>query len=332
MKRQPIAGLALGLFQDDEPIFNRGYGFANLEHQVPVTPDTVFSIASVTKLFTGTAVFQLIEQGKLNLTDPIGDYLPNLPEAWRPIQLHHLLAHQSGIKSYTEVPDYWEMTRLDKSHEQVLALVADLQLQFAPGERYAYDNTGYYLLGLLIEAVSERPYGDFLQEHIFVSLGMTRTRINDPYAVVPGRAAGYSVHDGQLRKAEFYSASNTFSAGVLLSTVNDLARFGATLYTDKLLNATSRQLMGTPHLSQAQNELKLHFSVGYSWFRVTPPGKRPFIGHNGGMVGFATAFTHFPDEKITAVALYNVDNIAEPHALAHEAVELYLAEKAGSKK
>ncbi|MCA9955059.1 MAG: beta-lactamase family protein [Ardenticatenaceae bacterium] len=327
LKDRKIAGLVLGVFDAGEPLFNQGYGFANLEHQVPVTPDTVFSIASITKLFTGTAVFQLIDQGKLNLSDPIGIYLPDLPPAWQPIQIHHILAHQSGIKSYTEVPAYWEMTRQDKSYAEVLALMADLPLQFAPGERYTYDNTGYYLLGLLIEAVSSQTYGDFLQQHIFAPLGMRHTRVNDPSAVVPGRASGYTVQDGDLHNAEFYSASNTFSAGVLLSTVNDLGRFGAALHTDQLLSAASRQQMWTPHLSQAQNELKMHFSVGFSWFFVSPPGKRPFIGHNGGMVGFASAFIHFADEQVTAVALYNTDNIAEPHMLAHEAVELYLTEK-----
>lgn len=323
------AGLALGLFQEETPIFVRGYGLANLEHQIPTTPDTPFAIASITKLFTGTAVFQLIEQGKLHLTDPIGQHLPDLPQAWQAIQLRHILAHQSGIKSYTEVPEYWEMTQLDKSHEEVLALVADLPLQFAPDERYAYDNTGYYLLGLLIEAVSGQSYGDFLQANIFAPLGMNCTQVNDPYAVVPGRAAGYTVENGELRHAKFYSASNTFSAGVLLSTVNDLGRFGAALNTNQLLSATSRQQMWTPHLSQAQNELNNHFSVGYSWFFVEMPGKRPFVGHNGGMAGFASAFMHFVEERVTAVALYNTDNIAEPHALAHEVAALYRAEKVG---
>lgn len=185
------------------------------------------------------------------------------------------------------------------------------------------------MFGLLIEAVSGQPYGDFLQQHIFVPLGMSRTCANDPYAVVPGRAAGYSVAGGELRNAEFYSASNTFSAGVLLSTVNDLGRFGAALHTDQLLTAASRQQMWTPQLSQAQNELKNHFSVGYSWFFVAPLGKRPFLGHNGGMVGFASAFLHFAAERVTAVALFNTDNIAEPHTLAHDAMELYLAEKSG---
>jgi CubicO group peptidase (beta-lactamase class C family) len=129
-----------------------------------------------------------------------------------------------------------------------------------------------------------------------------------------------------LRNADYYSPSGTFAAGVLLSTVNDLARFGASWHTDQLLSAESRQRMWTPHLSQAQNELKNHFSLGYSWFFVEPPGKRPFMGHNGGMVGFASAFMHFPEEKVTAVALYNVDNIPEPHALLHEVAELYFAQ------
>ncbi|GJM41896.1 MAG: serine hydrolase [Ardenticatenaceae bacterium] len=326
LANRTVAGVAVGLFHAGEPIFVRGYGFANVEHQIPTTPDTPFSIASVTKLFTATAVFQLIEQGKLNLIDPIGNYLTELPQAWQPIQLHHILAHQSGIKSYTNVPEYWEATRIDRSHEQILALVADLPLQFSPGERYAYDNTGYYLLGLLIEAVSGQSYGEFLEQHIFSPLGMDQTQVNDPYAIVPGRAAGYSVERDELHNAEFYSASNTFSAGVLLSTVADLGRFAVSLHTNQLLSTSSRQQMWTPHPSREQNELQFHFTVGYGWFFVAPPEKRPFAGHNGGMVGFASAFMHFVDERVTAVALYNSDTITEPHALAHKAAEIYLSQ------
>jgi CubicO group peptidase (beta-lactamase class C family) len=128
-----------------------------------------------------------------------------------------------------------------------------------------------------------------------------------------------------MRHAAYYSPSGTYSAGVLLSTVNDLGKFGASLYTNKLLTETSRQQMWTPHLSQAQNELAMHFSVGYSWFFVEPPGQRPFIGHNGGMLGFASAFIHFRAERVTAVALYNIDTVAQPHKLCQEIVEFYLA-------
>lgn len=323
MTERQVPGVAVGVVRGDVPLLLKGYGYANVEHQVPVTVDTLFGIASVTKLFTGTAVFQLIEQGKLKLTDTIGQHLPSLPKAWQPITIHHLLAHQSGIKSYTEVAAYWETTRLDISRKQILALVADLPLQFEPGERYAYDNTGYYLLGLLIEAVSGQSYGDFLRQHIFTPLGMTQTRPNDPYAIVPNRAAGYTVNGSDLQNAEYYSPSGTYSAGVLLSSVHDLAQFAQALYTDKLLSAESRELMWTVQLSQAQNELKMQFQMGYSWFYVMG-GKRPFYGHNGGMVGFNSAFLHYPDDKTTVIALYNSDTVGEPHALCTKVAEAFL--------
>ena len=147
------------------------YGLANLEHNVPVMPETVFEIASVTKLFTSQAILRLVQDGRITLDDPVSSYLADLPEAWQPITIRHCLAHQSGIPNYTAVERYWQITRDAKSHEQMLDLVRDLPLSFAPGTRHAYDNTGFYLLGMVIEAVTEQSYGDYLERYYFRAAG-----------------------------------------------------------------------------------------------------------------------------------------------------------------
>lgn len=321
-QKHHIPGLSVAILREQEIVLAEGYGWANLEHDVPATADTVYEIASITKLFTATAVMQLAESGRLELSHPIGQYLPHLPKAWRPITIQQLLSHQSGIRSYTEVGQYWQTTRLDISREELLSYVADLPLDFPPGQKYSYDNTGYYLLGFLIEAVSGRNYGDFLTKHIFRPLGMHNTQVNDPYAIVKNRAAGYSYdqHSNQITHKPYYSTTGTFSAGVLLSTVNDLAKFAQSLYSDLLLTADGRAQMWTPYPSEQENERKFDFSLGLGWFLVDHPNGR-FAGHNGGIQGFASAFVHLLDSKTTFIVLCNQDMVAEPHQIGFELLE-----------
>ncbi|MEM7331885.1 MAG: serine hydrolase domain-containing protein [Chloroflexota bacterium] len=324
IQEKQVPGLAFGLIDNNNPILVDGFGLENVEHQIPVTPDSVFSIASITKVFTATAVFQLIEQGKLKLTDTLGQHLPHLPKAWHPVQIHHILCHQSGIKSYTEVEAYWKSTRLDLPKDHILELVADLPIQFEPGARQAYDNTGYYLLGYLIEKLSEKSYGDYLKQAIFAPLGMAQTEVNDPYKIIPGRANGYTHKNRVIQNAEYYSPTGTYSAGMMVSSITYLIKFNSSLYTDKLLSEDSRRLMWTPRPSQANNEAQFNYVLGYGWFLVTTENGRLFAGHNGNMVGFCSSFTHFIKEKITVIALYNYDLISIPHELPHQIVEMYL--------
>ncbi len=327
MQEKQIPGLAFGLIDDGNPIFVKGFGLANVEHQVPVTADTVFSIASITKLFTATAVFQLIEQDKLKLTDTLGQHLPHLPKTWHPIQIHYILCHQSGIKSYTEVEAYWKTTRLDLPNDSILDLVAELPLQFEPGTRQAYDNTGYYLLGYLIEKISGQTYGDFLKEHIFEPLGMHSTQANDPYKIIPHRSSGYTQKGGAIKNAEYYSPTGTYAGGVVVSSLNDLIAFNHSLYSDQLLTQASRELLWTPHPSIENNESQFNYALGYGWFLVTTENGRKFAGHNGSMVGFCSSFSHFLEDKITVIALYNYDLITLPHELPHQIVEMHLGDR-----
>jgi D-alanyl-D-alanine carboxypeptidase len=319
MHDQHIPGMALAIQRGQDVLHEGYYGLANLEHGIAVTAQTVFEIASVTKLLTAQAVLHLAQGGKISLDEPVMTYLPDLPQTWNAITVRHCLAHQSGIPNYTSVETYGDYARDAKSYEQVLDLVRDLPLNFPPGTRHAYDNTGFYLLGLLIEAVSGKSYGDYLGEIILNPLGMTHTQVNDYDVIVPNRAQGYVYADGLLHNKPFYDTSNTFSAGILLSTVRDLLLWRASLFNDSVLNAEYRKLWWTPHLSVEGNE-RPHYMLGLGWFMLDDLVGR-FYGHNGGIPGFATAFLYLPVTDVTAVVMCNTNFVNDPHKIALAAIQ-----------
>lgn len=318
-----MPGLAAGLIDASRPAypltFSESFGFAQLELSVPLTSDGVFEIASVTKLFTAEAVMLLVHEGRLRLSDTLGQHLGNLPESWQGITLEQVLRHQSGIRNYTAVPEYWLHTHENLSREHILSLVRDLPLDFAPGSRYAYDNTGFYLLGLLLEAVSGLSYGELLQERIFKPLYMNSTRVQDYECLVERRVAGYSKVEGRIRNKPFYSPTGTFSAGCLLSNLSDLSRWAASLHTEALLPLELREQMWTAQPSAEGNERDQGFEMGLGWFRLDNEGQ-PFWGHNGGILGFGSSFVHLPERKLTAIVLTNCDWLENPHQLALELI------------
>ena len=319
MTEHHLPGLAVGIQRGGDVLHEGYFGLAHLEHDVPVKAETVFEIASVTKLFTSQAIMRLAQDGRIALDDPVSAYVAELPETWQPVTIRHCLAHQSGIPNYTAVERYWQITRDDKSHAQVLDLVRDLPLTFAPGTRHAYDNTGFYLLGMLIEAVTGQSYWEYLDTIIFKPLGMTHTLANDYDRIVPNRAQGYvyGQDDGSLHNKRFYDTSNTFSAGILLSTVRDLLAWAEALHSDAILNAASRDLWWTPHPSQTANERETAYpyTLTLGWFIVDDPIAQ-FYGHNGGIEGFASALLYFPATEISAVVLTNCNFVNAPHKLA----------------
>jgi CubicO group peptidase (beta-lactamase class C family) len=317
---QHIPGLSLIVQRGaQDTLVELYHGMANLEHKVPVTADTLFEIASVTKLFTAQAVLKLAQDGRIRLDNPISHYLDQLPAAWQPVTIRHCLAHQSGLPSYTDPDAYWSQTRRDKTHVEVLDLVREKPLMFAPGGRYHYDNTGFYLLGLLIETVSGESYADYVARVIFKPLGMTGTQANDYARIIPNRADGYKFRDGALYNKQFYSTSNTFSAGILLSNPRDLLRWRRSLFNDQILNADYRRVWWTPHPSHAGNERGLGFSVGLGWFLVDSPAGT-FAGHNGGIEGFAASFMYLFDHDLTVIALCSAGHVNEPHRLCFAAL------------
>lgn len=319
MQEQHIPGLAIGINQADTVLVEQYHGYANLEHNVPVTSNTLFEIASVTKLFTAQAILLLVQDGAIALDDYIKQYVDSLPSAWERVTIQHCLAHQSGIPNYTTVDQYWQITPNNKTHAEMLSLVRELPLRFDPGARHAYDNTGFYLLGLVIEQVSGIEYEKFLAHRIFTPLHMTNTQANNYAAIIAHRAQGYTYQDDRLTNKAFYSTSNTFSAGILLSTLQDLMTWHVALFDDRLLNRYLRQLWWTPHPSVAENERTNNYTMGLGWFIVDSPFGQ-FLGHNGGIVGFAASLLYFPHTDVSAFVLCNAGHVAEPHQIAFKVI------------
>jgi D-alanyl-D-alanine carboxypeptidase len=320
ISQQHIPGLAIGIQQGDSVLHEGYYGKANIEHDVPVTESTVFEIASVTKLFTAQTILRLIQDGKIRFEDTIASYIDGLPEAWKGVTIQHILAHQSGIPNYTSIDRYWELTRHAKSFTQILDLVRDLPMNFPPGKRHSYDNTGYYLLGKLIEVVEKRSYAEVLHGLIFDPLQMTQTQANDYARIIPHRAQGYVQREGVMHNKDFYDMSNTYSAGNVVSTVRDLLKWKRSLYDNTILNEDYRRLWWTPHPSEEANERQSGFNTGLGWFMVESK-LGVFLGHNGGVAGFASSFIHFREVNVTGIALCNGSHIQEPHKILLDVIE-----------
>jgi CubicO group peptidase (beta-lactamase class C family) len=323
MTQNQIPGLSVAVVQEGKPVLVKGYGLANVEHSVPATEHTVYEIASVGKTFTATVTMMLVEEGVISLDQPIADYLDNPPQAWYPVRIKHILSHQSGIPSYTDAQNYWEITRLDLSKVEILALVTDFPPKFQPGEFSAYDNTGYYLLGLMLEKVTGQSYGDLLRDRIFAPLGMNATVMNHPRDIVPHRAAGYRWQHNQLVNKPYYSPSVTYSAGGQLSSVADMVRWEQALCSATLLRQSTLDQMWTAHLPKHGDDWeKLRYVAGLGWW-VINYGDRRVVSHNGSILGFASNITRFIDDKITVIVFCNLDQITRPDAIAKEIAGYY---------
>ncbi|MDZ8051041.1 MAG: serine hydrolase domain-containing protein [Aulosira sp. ZfuVER01] len=326
--KNQIPGLSVAVLREGKPILVKGYGLANVEHSVPASEKTVYEIASVGKTFTATVTMMLVEEGVISLDEAIAVYLDNLPIAWQSVTIKQILSHQSGIPNYTHAPNYWEITRLDLSKSEILALVTDLPLKFPPGEFSAYDNTGYYLLGLMLEKVTQKSYGNLLRERIFEPLGMNATIMNHPRDIVLHRAAGYRFLEGKLVNKPYYSPSVTYSAGGQLSSVEDMVRWEQALYGKNLLKQSTLDLMWTPHpANQGDDWEKLRYVAGLGWWILNYSDRR-VVGHNGAILGFASNITRFIDDKITVIVLCNLEQISRPDAIAKEIAGYYCSELA----
>lgn len=304
-KDEHVPGIAIAVIKDGKVIRRQGYGFADLEHKARVTPDTPYQIASVTKQFTATAIMMLVEDGKLKLDDKISQHLTALPTAWNEVTIRQLLNHTSGIKSYTNMPDFGKVARTDFSHQEILNMVAKEPLEFAPGAGWNYNNTGYFLLGMTIEKISGKPYGEFLAERIFKPLGMNRTQVNDLQIVVPGRARGYTWDGTAIRNGEYVSPTQPYAAGALISTIDDMTKWEAALASGKLLTRPSwDQMWTTTRLTTGKTE-----GYGFGWSLGELNGHK-LIEHSGGIPGFSTDIARFADDRVTVIVLCNSDRVS----------------------
>lgn len=318
MRRQHIPGLALLVARDGKIVRAGGFGLSNVELQVPVKPETVFQSGSIGKQFTATVVMMLGEEGKVGLDDSLTKYFPDAPQSWKEVTIRELLSHTAGFGDYPKDFNF----RKDWTEDELLKLVENIPLAFAPATKWEYSNFGYLTLGILIHRVTGEFYGDFLQQRIFQPLGMTSTRIISEADIVSNRAAGYRLVKGELKNQEWVAPMiNTTADGSLYFSILDLAKWDAALYTEKLLKKSSLDLMWTP--ARLKNGQANSGHYGFGWFIDDRNGHR-CVHHDGSWQGFETAIDRYIDDRVTVVALTNLAD-ADPGKITRRVAEMYLA-------
>lgn len=297
MQKQHLPGLSLVVIKDQKIIKSEGYGLANVELNVPARPDTVYKIGSVSKQFIATGIMLLVEEGKISLDDHISKFLEGTPDTWKNITVRHLLTHTSGI--VREAPGFDPLKI--QADADVIKTAYSLPLRFAPGDKWEYCNVGYFSLAEIIHKVTGKPWGDYLQERLFAPLGMSSTRTTTMTDIVQNRANGYVWGEGTLRNATNYIALRP--SGAFLSTVLDLVKWDAALYSDKILKQSALNQMWTPvKLNDGTTD-----DYGFGW-EIETVGGHKRVHHGGALPGFRAQLARFVDDKTTVVILTNGDN------------------------
>jgi len=285
--------------RDGAIVLNKAYGMANLELDVPNTPATKFRLGSITKQFTAASILLLEERGKLKIDDKVKTYLPDAPMAWDRITVFNLLTHTSGIPNFTALADYNTIKLSARTADSSVAAVRDKTLDFGPGEKMSYSNSGYLVLGDIIEKVSGQSYEQFVADNIFTPLGMIDSGYDSNTAVIKRRASGYIKTPEGYVNAGYIHMSIPHAAGALYSTTGDLLKWEQTLFAGKVVSKASLDRMITP--------FKNNYALGLT---STIVNGRRVISHGGGIDGFNTHLAYYPDTKTVIVALSNVNGTA----------------------
>jgi CubicO group peptidase (beta-lactamase class C family) len=297
MARQKVPGVGIGIVKQGKVFLAKGYGFANLEHQVPVGPETLFQSGSLGKQFTAMAVMLQVEAGKLSLEDPLSKFFPEAPASWATITVRHLLNHTSGLPDLEGKLDY----RKDYSDEDLARYAYALPLEFTPGSRWSYSNTGYVLLGILVNRVAGIFYGDVLRERVFKPSGMTTARIINEDDIIPHRAAGYRLVKGELKNQEWVSPSlNTTGDGSLYVSLRDMIAWDAAVQAHAILKPESWKEI----LSPARLNSGATYPYGFGWQLDERDGK-PVHRHGGQWQGFTTYFVRYLGDSLSIIVLTN---------------------------
>lgn len=302
MDQPQAVGFSLAVARDGEVLLETTRGLADLEFKAPADTETIFRIGSVTKQFTAAAIMKLVERKKLTLDSPLHKFLPNVHSSERTVTIRQLLNHTSGIPSYTSQPQFFAKgSALNLTHEELLAFTDGVPFDFEPGEGWNYSNTGYYLLGMVIEAVDGRPYAQFLQDEFFGPLGLTRTRYGSGRDIIPNRAQGYDLGpDGQLVNDALISMKTPGAAGALVSTAGDLVRWQLALTEGRAVSKASYQEMIDSGVPTGQGDAR----YGFGLF-ITGTGEDRRIGHAGGIPGFNSELTLLPEQNLHVAAISN---------------------------
>jgi len=285
-----------------KPIYRQAFGMADLENNVTMKAEHVFEIGSITKQFTAVAILMLLEQGKLSLEDPVSKYIDNYPMHGHTITIHHLLTHTSGIKSYTGMERWTKLWRNDMTPAEMVDLFKSEPMEFAPGEKWNYNNSAYFMLGVIIEKVSGVTYAEYLEKNIFVPLGLKSTYYGSQSRIIPNRAQGYQRDGNTFINAEYLSLTHPYAAGSIMSTVDDLLLWNNAVHSYKLVK---KETIQKAFVNYKLNNGK-PFNYGYGWALDEINGS-PTIEHSGGIFGYSTNAIYLPKEDVFVVAYSNCD-------------------------
>jgi CubicO group peptidase (beta-lactamase class C family) len=295
-------GAAALVSRKGQIIYKKAFGMANMELNIPMQPDNVFRIGSISKQFTAVAILQLMEQGKLNLQDDITKFIPDYPTHGHKITIEHLLTHTSGIQSYTGMKEFGTISRLDKTPEELIAFFKYQPMEFAPGTKWNYNNSGYFLLGYIIEKISGKTYPEYVEENIFKPLGMTNSYYGSDSRIIKNRAAAYSKNEKGFINAEPLSMTLPYAAGSLQSTVEDLYKWNQAVQGYKLIKKESLEKAYTSYILADGKKT----GYGYGWGLGNLQGSQT-IEHGGGIPGFLTQGIYLPKEDVFVAVFSNCD-------------------------
>jgi CubicO group peptidase (beta-lactamase class C family) len=292
--------------QSGKILVTKGYGTGDVELNVLDTPATKFRLGSITQQFTAMAILELAEAGRLNVQDLVCKYIPECPNDWQEIKIVNLLTHTSGISNFTDFPDYERTIMMPTTVPELIARFKNKPLEFRPGEKVQFSNSGYEVLGVVIETVSGEPYAKYLAEHIFEPLGMRDTGCDSATRIIPLRASGYTWDGDTLVNAPYMDMSIPYSAGGLYSTVGDLYRWDRALYSEKLVSKKSLNQMFTPYRD----------GYGFGW-KILKEFQRKVFAHAGKINGFSTAIRRYPDDDACVIVLSNLESV-DAEKVAHD--------------
>lgn len=319
MKEQKITGLSLAVIKNGNPVVNKGYGLANVEHNVPVTAETVIRLGSVSKQFFSTAILKLQEEGKLNIEDPVHRFFPDAPETWRPILVKHLMSHTSGLKRESPAYDNNKMI----SDLEIIKAAYPLPLDFKTGEKYQYCNLAYYMLAQIITQISGMPWQDYIREKLFIPAGMKNSGMTDFYLIIPNRASGYMHKNNVLVNADAMYAVRP--SGGFLSTSTDMILWDKVLREkNTILKKESWDLLWQPFIKTSDKpELKAYY--GFGWI-VDEYNGRKMVMHGGANTGFRSYYTRFVNDDLSIIIMTNTDE-ANPVAIVRALSDHYFRSK-----
>jgi D-alanyl-D-alanine carboxypeptidase len=301
-----FVGLSVAVGMKGEVVFAGGYGLAEVEHDVRADAETVFRIGSITKQFTAAAICRLAEKGKLFYDDDMHDYVPDFDTQGRVVTIRHLLTHTSGIPSYTALGPEWDrIVPLELTTDELLAYVEHKPFDFEPGTSYSYNNTGFFLLGVIIEEITGKTYAEYIETEFCQPLGLTRTRYGSNIDIIKNRAQGYQVTESGIANDELIGMSQPYAAGSLIASAHDLVKWKFALVAGRVVSAESYEEMTTPYFFEDMRDTSYGFGLS-----VAESDGRPCISHGGGINGFNSMLRYYPEDDFVVAVISNSEGLS----------------------